>query len=114
MLNKLHTDTLKVLRVVKSVNEHGRTIQNWTTIYEGIKCRLSQSKLNPTQEGPVNHSISRYKVFVGTDHDIRQNDRLIVIKGGISYEFKASKPIKYTDFIPHQEIPVEEIEKNET
>lgn len=113
MIDTLYNDTLEIKRVVKIENEYGRTVQDFQTIKKDVKCRLSQVRINPTQAGVINKSISTYKIFVGNDEEIKQNDNLIVNKGGIKYYFKASKVIKYTDFIQHQEIVVEEVERNE-
>ena len=112
MIDSLYNDNLNIYRVQKTVNEYGRTVQKYGLYLENIKCRLSQLKSNPTQIGVINQSKSLYKIFVGIDVDIRQNDNLIVEKSGIKYYFKASKVIKYYDFVPHQEIVVEEVERN--
>lgn len=112
MIDGLYNDSMDIYRVQKTVNEYGRTVQKYGLYLENIKCRLSQLKSNPTQIGAINQSKSLYKIFVGNDVDIMQNDNLIVEKSGIKYYFKASKVIKYSDFVPHQEIVVEEVERN--
>lgn len=113
MINNLYNDTLTIKRMVKSENEFKRTVQDLRTIQENVKCRLSQIKLGPTQAGVINKSSSLYKIFLDSDVEVLQNDTLIVDKGGILYHFKASKVIRYTDFLKHQEILVEEVERNE-
>ena len=70
--------------------------------------------LRATETGIINSSRNTYKILVSNDADIKQNDILLINKGVIEYKFKAGKPIKYTDFIEHQEIAVEEVERNET
>ena len=69
--------------------------------------------LRASDNGIINSSRNTYKILVSNDADIKQNDILLVNKGGIEYKFKAGKPIKYTDFLEHQEIAVEEVDKNE-
>lgn len=112
MIDNLYKDIMSIYRVQKTVNEYGRTVQKYGLYLEKVRCRLSQLKSNPTQIGIINQSTSIYKIFVGNDIEIRQNDNLIVEKSGIKYYFKASKVIKYYDFIPHQEIVVEEVGRN--
>ena len=117
MLNDFfNTDMItEVKRNIKIKNEHGLTVQDWKVIYTNIKCQLSSKILMSTDEtGIINSSKNTYKIFVNNDVEIKQNDILLVNKGGIEYKFKAGKPIRYTDFIEHQEIAVEEVEKNET
>lgn len=112
MIEALYNDKMDIYRVQKDENEYGRTIQKYRLYLENIKCRLSQLKSNPTQIGVINQSNALYKIFIANDVDIRQNDNLVVDKSGIKYYFKASKIIKYSDFVPHQEIVVEEVERN--
>lgn len=116
MLNDFfNTDTIvEVKRNIKTKNEHGLTVQDWKVIYTDIKCQLSVGILRATENGIINSSKNTYKILVDNDADIKQNDILLVNKGGIEYKFKAGKPIKYTDFLEHQEITVEEVDKNES
>ncbi len=116
MLNDFfNTDTIvEVKRNIKTKNEHGLTVQSWEVVYANIKCQLSVGILRATETGIINSSKNTYKILVNNDIDIKQNDILLVNKGGIEYKFKAGKPIKYTDFLEHQEITVEEVDKNES
>lgn len=116
MLNEFfNTDMIiEVKRSKKTKNEHGLTVQGWEVIYTNIKCQLSVEILRATETGIINSSKNTYKLFIDNNVEIKQNDILLVNKGGIEYKFKAGKPIKYTDFMEHQEIVVEEVEKNET
>lgn len=116
MLNEFfNTDTIvEVKRNIKTKNEHGLTVQSWEVVYANIKCQLSVGILRATEPGIINSSKNTYKILVNNDIDIKQNDILLVNKGGIEYKFKAGKPVKYTDFLEHQEIAVEEVDKNET
>ncbi|WP_295724858.1 hypothetical protein [uncultured Leptotrichia sp.] len=116
MLNEFfNTDTIvEVKRNTKTKTEFGLTVQGWEVVYTNVKCQLSAGILRATESGVINSSKNSYKIFVSNDVEIKQNDILIVNKGGIKYKFKANKPIKYTDFLEHQEILVEEVEKNET
>lgn len=116
MLNEFfNTDTIvEVKRSTKSKNEDGLTDQDWKVIYTNIRCQLSVGILRATEPGIINSSRNTYKILVSNDADIKQNDILLVNKGGIKYKFKAGKPIKYTDFLKHQEIAVEEVERNES
>ena len=116
MLNDFfNTDTIvEVKRNKKTKNEYGLTVQDWEVIYTNIKCQLSAGILRATETGIINSSKNAYKIFVDNNVEIKQNDILLVNKGGVEYKFKAGKPIRYTDFIEHQEIAVEEVEKNET
>lgn len=115
MFDFFDTDVItEVRRNVKSKTEYGLTVQNWEVIHTNIKCQLSAGILRATETGIINSSKNTYKIFVSNDVEIKQNDILLVNKGGIEYKFKAGKPIKYTDFMEHQEIVVEEVEKNET
>ncbi len=112
MLTKLYNDKLTVIRSSKKRNEHGRIIQQDNKVYKDIPCRLSQKYLHTTETGPVNKSSNTSKLFLSSDYEILQNDDLLVVKAGVEYRFKAGKPFKYDDLIPHQEILVEEVEKN--
>lgn len=110
-----NTDTItEVKRSIKTKTEYGLSVQDWEVIYTDIKCQLSSGISRATETGIVNSSKNTYKIFVDNNVEIKQNDILLINKGGIEYKFKAGKPIKYTDFIEHQEIVVEEVEKNET
>lgn len=113
MVDLLHTDTLTVKREVKERNKHGRIERTLKIIYEDIPCRLSQRTLHGTTESTINSSDNVYKVFLGNEYEIMQNDTLEVVKNGISYKFLSGKPISYS-LIPHQEIMVREVEKNES
>ena len=109
------TDVIEeVKRNTKTKMEFGLIVQGWEVVYTNVKCQLSAGILRATETGVINSSKNSYKIFVSSDVEIKQNDILIVNKGGIKYKFKANKPIKYTDFLEHQEISVEEVEKNET
>ena len=109
------TDIIEeVRRNTKAKTEFGLTVQSWEVVYENIKCQLSAGILRVTETGVINASKNSYKIFVSNDVQIKQNDILVVNKGGIEYKFEAGKPIKYTGFIEHQEITVEEVERNET
>ena len=116
MLNEFfNTDTIvEVKRSIKSKDEDGLTDQDWKVIYTNIRCQLSVGILRATEPGIINSSRNTYKILVSNDADIKQNDILLVNKGGIKYKFKAGKPIKYTDFLEHQEIAVEAVERNES
>lgn len=116
MLNEFfNTDTIvEVKRNIKTKTDYGLTDQDWKVIYTNIKCQLSVGILRATEPGIINSSRNTYKILVSNDADIKQNDILLVNKGGIEYKFKAGKPIKYTDFLEHQEIAVEEVERNAT
>lgn len=116
MLNEFfNIDTIvEVKRSTKSKDEDGLTEQDWKVIYTNIRCQLSVGILRATEPGIINSSRNTYKILVSNDADIKQNDILLVNKGGIEYKFKAGKPIKYTDFLEHQEIAVEEVERNES
>ena len=109
------TDVIEeVKRNTKTKTGFGLAVQGWEVVYTNVKCQLSAGILRATETGVINSSKNSYKIFVSNDVEIKQNDILIVNKGGIKYKFKANKPIKYTDFLEHQEISVEEVEKNET
>lgn len=109
------TDVIEeVKRNTKTKTGFGLAVQGWEVVYTNVKCQLSAGILRATESGVINSSKNSYKIFVSNDVEIKQNDILIVNKGGIKYKFKANKPIKYTDFLEHQEISVEEVEKNET
>ena len=109
------TDVIEeVKRNTKTKTGFGLAVQGWEVVYTNVKCQLSAGILRATETGVINSSKNSYKIFVSSDVEIKQNDILIVNKGGIKYKFKANKPIKYTDFLEHQEISVEEVEKNET
>ena len=116
MLNDFfNTDTIvEVKRSTKTKTEYGLTDQDWKVVYTNIKCQLSVGILRATETGIINSSRNTYKILVGNDVEIKQNDILLINKGGIEYRFKAGKPIKYTDFLEHQEITVEEVERNGT
>ena len=106
MLNEFfNTDTIvEVKRNIKSKDEDGLTNQDWKVVYTNIRCQLSVGILRATEPGIINSSRNTYKILVSNDADIKQNDILLVNKGGI----------KYTDFLEHQEIAVEEVERNES
>ena len=109
------TDVIEeVRRNTKTKTGFGLAVQGWEVVYTNVKCQLSAGILRATETGVINSSKNSYKIFVSNDVEIKQNDILVVSKGGIKYKFKANKPIKYTDFLEHQEISVEEVEKNET
>lgn len=112
MLANLYNDKLTVYRSSKTVNEYGRIIQSEKIVYDSIPCRLSQKYLHTTEQNPINKSTNTYKIFLEPNYEIKQNDDLLVVKAGIKYKFKAGKSFKYDDLIPHQEILVEEVEKN--
>lgn len=114
ILNKLHTDRVSVIRSVVVVDEYGGAFEEQREILKDIPCRLSQKWLRSVTPGPINSSSQEYKLFVGLDVDIKQNDLLKVIKkaDGAIYMFKASKPLAY-NIIKHKEIVLTEVSENE-
>ncbi|WP_338960383.1 hypothetical protein [Fusobacterium nucleatum] len=114
ILDKLHNDRVTVTRSVVIVDEYGGAFEELREILKDIPCRLSQKLLRGVSLGPVNSSSQEYKLFVGLDVDIKQNDLLKVIRkaDGAIYMFKASKPLSYT-IIKHKEIALIEVSENE-
>ena len=114
ILDKLHADRVTVIRSVVIVDEYGGAYEEQREILSNIPCRLSQKWLRSVTPGPVNSSSQEYKLFVGLDVDIKQNDLLKVTRkaDGAIYMFKASKPLAY-NIIKHKEIALIEISENE-
>ncbi|MEX6519294.1 hypothetical protein AB6N29_04805 [Fusobacterium animalis] len=114
ILDKLHNDRVTVIRSVVVVDEHGGAFEEQIEILKDIPCRLSQKWLRSVIPGPVHNSSQEYKLFVGLDVDIKQNDLLKVIRkaDGAIYMFKASKPLAYST-IKHKEIVLTEVSENE-
>ena len=114
ILDKLHSDRVTVIRSVTITDEHGGAFEEQREILKDIPCRLSQKLLRGVSLGPVNSSSQEYKLFVGLDVDIKQNDLLKVIRkaDGAIYMFKASKPLAY-NIIKHKEIVLTEVSENE-
>lgn len=114
ILDKLHTDRVTVVRSVVIVDEYGGAFEEPREILKDIPCRLSQKWLRSVIPGPVNSSSQEYKLFVGLDVDIQQNDLLKVVRkaDGAVYIFKASKPLAY-NIIKHKEIVLKEVSENE-
>lgn len=114
ILDKLHSDRVTVIRSVTITDEYGGAFEELREILKDIPCRLSQKWLRSVIPGPVNSSAQEYKLFVGLDVDIKQNDLLKVIRkaDGAIYIFKASKPLAY-NIIKHKEIILIEVSENE-
>ena len=114
ILDKLHNDRVTVIRSVVVVDEYGGAFEEQREILKDIPCRLSQKLLRGVSVGPVNSSSQEYKLFVGLDVDVRQNDLLKVTRkaDGAIYMFKASKPLAY-NIIKHKEIILTEVSENE-
>lgn len=114
ILDKLHNDRVTVIRSVVVVDEYGGAFEEQKEILKDIPCRLSQKLLRGVLPGSINSSSQEYKLFVGLDVDIKQNDLLKVTRkaDGAIYIFKASKPLAY-NIIKHKEIVLTEISENE-
>ena len=114
ILDKLHNDRVTVIRSVTITDEYGGAFEELREILKDIPCRLSQKWLRSVTPGPVNSSSQEYKLFVGLDVDIKQNDLLKVTRkaDGAIYMFKASKPLAYS-IIKHKEIILTEVSENE-
>lgn len=114
ILDKLHNDRVTVIRSVVVVDEYGGAFEEQREILKDIPCRLSQKLLRGVSVGPVNSSSQEYKLFVGLDVDVKQNDLLKVTRkaDGAIYMFKASKPLAY-NIIKHKEIILTEVSENE-
>ena len=114
ILDKLHNDRVTVIRSVVVVDEYGGAFEEQREILKDIPCRLSQKLLRGVLQGPINSSSQEYKLFVGLDVDIKQNDLLKVTRkaDGAVYMFKASKPLAY-NIIKHKEIVLTEVSENE-
>ena len=114
ILDKLHTDKVTVIRSVVVVDEYGGAFEEQREILSNIPCRLSQKWLRSVTPGPVNSSGQEYKLFVGLNVDIKQNDLLKITRkaDGELYIFKASKPLAY-NIIKHKEIALIEVSENE-
>lgn len=114
ILDKLHNDRVTVIRFVTITDEYGGAFEEQREILKDILCRLSQKWLRSVIPGPVNSSSQEYKLFVGLDVDIKQNDLLKVTRKAdrAIYMFKASKPLAY-NIIKHKEIVLTEVSENE-
>lgn len=114
ILDKLHNDRVTVIRSVVVVDEYGGAFEEQREILKDIPCRLSQKLLRGVSPGPVNSSSQEYKLFVGLNVDIKQNDLLKITRNadGELYIFKASKPLAYS-IIKHKEIALIEVSENE-
>ena len=114
ILDKLHNDRVTVIRSVVVTDEYGGAYEEQREILKDIPCRLSQKLLRGVSVGPVNSSSQEFKLFVGLDVDIKQNDLLKVVRkaDGAIYMFKASKPLAY-NIIKHKEIVLTEVSENE-
>ena len=114
ILDKLHNDRVTVIRSVVVVDEYGGAFEEQKEILKDIPCRLSQKLLRGVLLGPINSSSQEYKLFVGLNVDIKQNDLLKITRkaDGELYIFKASKPLAY-NIIKHKEIALIEVSENE-
>ena len=114
ILDKLHTDRVTVIRSVTITDEYGGAFEELREILKDIPCRLSQKWLRSVTPGPVNGSSQEYKLFIGLNIDIKQNDLLKITRkaDGELYIFKASKPLAY-NIIKHKEIALIEVSENE-
>jgi len=114
ILDKLHTDRVTVVRSVVITDEYGGAFEELREILKDVPCRLSQKWLRSVTPGPVNSSGQEYKLFVGLNVDIKQNDLLKITRkaDGELYIFKASKPLAY-NIIKHKEIALIEVSENE-
>lgn len=114
ILDKLHNDRVTVIRSVTTTDEYGGAFEKYVEVSKDIPCRLSQKLLRGVLPGPINSSSQEYKLFVGLDVDIKQNDLLKVVRkaDGAVYIFKASKPLAY-NIIKHKEIVLIEVSENE-
>lgn len=114
ILDKLHNDKVTVIRFVTITDKNGGAFEEPREILKDISCRLSQKWLRSVIPGPVNSTSQEYKLFVGLDVDIKQNDLLKVTRkaDGAIYIFKASKPLAY-NIIKHKEIVLTEVSENE-
>ena len=114
ILDKLHSDRVTVIRSVTITDEYGGAFEEQREILKDIPCRLSQKWLRSSTPGLINSSSQEYKLFVGLDVDIKQNDLLKVVRkaDGAVYIFKASKPLAY-NIIKHKEIVLIEVSETE-
>lgn len=114
ILDKLHTDRVTVIRSVSITDEYGGAFEEQREILKNIPCRLSQKCLKSVTPGMINSSSQEYKLFVGLDVDIKQNDLLKITRkaDGAIYMFKTSKPLAY-NIIKHKEIALIEVSENE-
>ena len=114
ILDKLHNDRVTVIRSVVVTDEYGGAYEEQREILKDIPCRLSQKRLRSVTPEPLNSSSQEYKLFVGLNVDIKQNDLLKITRkaDGAIYMFKASKPLAY-NIIKHKEIVLTEVSENE-
>lgn len=110
ILDKLHNDRVTVIRSVVVTDEYGGAYEEQREILKDIPCRLSQKWLRSVTPEPLNSSSQEYKLFVGLNVDIKQNDLLKITRkaDGAIYMFKASKPLAY-NIIKHKEIVLTEV-----
>ena len=114
ILDKLHNDRVTVIRSVVVTDEYGGAYEEQREILKDIPCRLSQKWMRSVTPEPLNSSSQEYKLFVGLNVDIKQNDLLKITRkaDGAIYMFKASKPLAY-NIIKHKEIVLTEVSENE-
>lgn len=77
-----------------------------STVYENVKCALSQvsrSNYNANQSNSKNEIKYNVKLFISPNIEILTGDKAIVLRQGKTFEFKTGEPFPY---ISHQEVPL--------
>lgn len=105
VIESTYFHTAKIKRHGTYKDEWGETKVGLQTIYEGVKCAVSQnSGLNVVQTSPRNMVEYSTKLFCSPSYLVKTGDIVVAIfENGLEREYKAGESIPYPY---HQEVPL--------
>ena len=85
-LERLHTITAQVDRLLETVASDGSVSQSWSSV-GSINCRVESSmngsQLTASGNEPASHHVYEYTVFTAHNADVRTGDRLTLSSGAV-------------------------------
>ena len=112
ILEFFYTDKFSILRPTETDDGYGGTVLEDVLVSENNPCRISQKLIHATTGEPNFTSVQEFRLFIPVEIEVLQNDLLEVYRGSVKYTARASQSFKYLDFLPHQEIILEDVVEN--
>lgn len=108
-LETMYEDLVTVRRYGDIDLPSGETVLGEYEVHTAVPCRISQKALGTNgQTESVNNIAYETKLFISPLVEIRQGDKCIVTRDGVTREYTAGEPFLYPT---HQEISLQREDK---
>ncbi|WP_107838963.1 ABC transporter ATP-binding protein [Metasolibacillus meyeri] len=110
LAERYYTDRARISRKEDYETSYGETrLQPDILVYDDVPCRISQKALpSNMQTDTVNKISYETKLFIASQYNIKQGDKITVKRGLSTHLYTAGEPFFYAD---HQEISLQREDK---